>query len=342
MICTRNSRNFSLQTTVWSSIMRSTLALLVLALCVTSVRAVDLTLAIDHRMQGNVLQAGTTYAMNDGAWYFKPRFMKYYIAEITVVHDGGKRTPLTDVYVLVDALGQKRYPLGSYDVTSVEALEFHIGVDKQRNHLDPTLYPPEHPLALKNPTMHWGWTAGYRFLAVEGSAGTTPNVVSADVQVHAVGDELYRKITMPVIGTPTSSGTEINLVAEYSNLFTNLDVTFGLIFHGYGEETIVMSNNIATRVFSSPTTSVPDLVSGARIAVWPNPAATRVNVRADAQQVAFASIIDACGTAYPLQVPQDASAESSWDVSAVATGMYTLMITTTSGIIRHVPIVVQR
>jgi hypothetical protein len=103
--------------------MRTTIIFLILALCSVSVRAVDLTLAIDHRMQGGVLQAGITYAMDNGTWYFKPRFMKYYLAEITVIHDGGKRTRLSDVYVLVDALGQNRYSLGSYDVTNIEANE---------------------------------------------------------------------------------------------------------------------------------------------------------------------------------------------------------------------------
>jgi hypothetical protein len=320
--------------------MRTTIILLVLVLCSISVRAVDLTLSIDHRMQGEALQAGTTYAMDNGAWYFKPRFVKYYLAEITVIHDGGKRTPLTDVYVLVDALGQKRYPLGSYDVTSVEALEFHVGVDKPRNHLDPTLYPSEHPLALKNPTMHWGWAAGYRFLAVEGSAGTSKDVVSADVQVHTVGDELYRKITMPVSTTPTSSGVEINLAAEYSKLFAGLDVSFGLIFHGYGEETIVMSNNVATRVFSSPTTSVADLSQAQALTVWPTPASGTITVRSDRDVLAHAMLVDAWGSTRILPVSQDS--HNAWDLTMVASGTYTLVATTTSGSTRHVPVVLLR
>jgi hypothetical protein len=266
--------------------------------------------------------------------------VKYYLAEITVIHDGGKRTPLTDVYVLVDALGQKRYPLGSYDVTSVEALEFHVGVDKPRNHLDPTLYPSEHPLALKNPTMHWGWAAGYRFLAVEGSAGTSKDVVSADVQVHAVGDELYRKITMPVSTTPTSSGVEINLAAEYSKLFAGLDVSFGLIFHGYGEETIVMSNNVATRVFSSPTTSVADLSQAQALTVWPTPASGTITVRSDRDVLAHAMLVDAWGSTRILPVSQDS--HNAWDLTMVASGTYTLVATTTAGSTRHVPVVLLR
>lgn len=320
--------------------MRSFLLLLSLAFVTMCASAGDLTLAIDHRMQGQVVQAGTTYAMDNGAWYFKPRFLKYYLAEITVIHDGGKRTQLKDLYVLVDALSRDRYPLGSVDVTNVEALEFHVGVDKQRNHLDPTIYPPEHPLALKNPTMHWGWAAGYRFLAVEGSAGTSATVVSADVQVHTVGNELYRKITMPVRAVPTPTGIELQLTAEYSKLFTGLDVAFGLIFHGLGEETIVMSNNMATRVFSSPSTSVSERTVASAIAVWPTPSTSTVSVDLQDDEVVTAMLIDPCGSSVVLPIAKQARA--SLDLSSQASGTYTLVVTTTSGRTHHAPVILLR
>lgn len=320
--------------------MRTSLLLLSLVLSTMCASAGDLTLAIDHRMQGEVVQSGVTYTMDNGAWYFKPRFLKYYLAEITVIHDGGKRTPLTDVYVLVDALSRDRYPLGSADVTNVEALEFHVGVDKKRNHEDPTIYPPEHPLALKSPTMHWGWSAGYRFLAVEGSAGTSQAVVSADVQVHSVGDDLYRTITMPVRAVPTPSGIELQLTAEYSKLFTGLDVSFGLIFHGLGEETILMSNNMATRVFSSPSTSVDERAVASAIAVWPTPSTSTVSMELHDDVVSTAMLIDACGSS--VMLPTASHSRAAWDLSAQASGTYTLVVTTTSGRTHHAPVILLR
>lgn len=320
--------------------MRTSILLLSLVLSTMCVSAGDLTLAIDHRMQGEVVQSGVVYTMDNGAWYFKPRFLKYYLAEITVIHDGGKRTSLTDVYVLVDALSRDRYPLGSINATNVEALEFHIGVDKQRNHLDPTIYPKDHPLALKSPTMHWGWSAGYRFLAIEGSAGTTKAVVSSDVQLHSVGDALYRKITMPVRAVPTQGGTELQLTAEYSKLFTSLEVAFGLIFHGLGEETILMSNNMATRVFSSPSTSVSERTVTSAIAVWPTPSTNTVSVDLHDDVVSTAMLIDACGSSIVLPIAKQARA--TWDLSAQASGTYTLVVTTASGRTHHAPVILLR
>lgn len=320
--------------------MRTAAILISFLVGLCSAQAGEISLVINHSMQGQVLRSGTTYSMENGSWYFKPRFLKYYLAEITLIHDGGKRTPLTDVYVLVDALGQDRYVLGSFDVGRIEALEFHVGVDKKRNHEDPTIYPTEHPLALKNPTMHWGWAAGYRFLAVEGSSGTTPDVVSADVQVHTVGNALYRKITLPVTTRETATGVEIILAADYSGLFRNLDVSFGLIFHGYGEETITMSDNMATRVFTSPTTSVYEKVEPHRVAAWPTPTPGPLTLAPLDAHLTHALLIDACGTTLPLSLPNDR--RTAWDLSTVATGTYTLVVTTASGTTHHAPVIILR
>lgn len=320
--------------------MRSAIIFCTLLLVLFTAQAGEVALVINHSMQGQALRSGATYSMDNGSWYFKPRFLKYYLAEITVIHDGGKRTPLTDVYVLVDALGQDRYELGSFDVGRIEALEFHVGVDKKRNHEDPTIYPPEHPLALKSPTMHWGWSAGYRFIAVEGSAGTTSDVVSADVQVHAVGDALYRTITLPVTTRETATGVDIILAAEYSSLFRNLDVSFGLIFHGYGEETIVMSDNMATRVFTSPTTSVHEQIEQRRVAAWPTPTSGLLTLDTQLVNLTHAVLVDACGTTLPLALANDQ--RWMWDLSTVAAGTYTLVVTTTSGTTHHAPVVILR
>lgn len=320
--------------------MRILLLVLLLFFAVFRAHAGDVALVIDHRMQGEKLRSGEVYAMGNATWYFAPRFLKYYLAEITVVHDGGKRTPLPYVYVLVDALGQDRYVLGSYDVSQVEALEFHVGVDKRVNHEDPTIYPPEHPLALKNPTMHWGWAAGYRFIAVEGSAGTSPNVVAADVQVHTVGNELYRKITMPVRSTQTPSGVDIQLTAEYSALFNNLDVAYGLIFHGLGEETIIMSDNMASRVFSSPLTSVDDVGNSHPLSVWPLPTSGGLTVVSELEAPVRAILVNGLGSSSELSV--SGSTRNTWDLSAVAAGTYTLVVTTASGTTHHAPVVILR
>ena len=56
--------------------------------------------------------------------------------------------PLTFV-ALVDGFTTTRIMLGSFTLDSLESLRFAVGVNAAKNHLDPTTYNPQHPLAPK-------------------------------------------------------------------------------------------------------------------------------------------------------------------------------------------------
>ncbi len=224
----------------------------------TAVLATETTLVIRHKMNGAPITMNAAVPLNGGTEFFAPRFLKYYVSKISFVRRAGGDVAAENVYLLVDALGTERYPLGNFDVADMDSLVFHVGVNRERNHEDPTIYPPGHPLGLHNPTMHWGWTAGYRFIAIEGMAGPDAGSVIADVQLHSVGNDLYRRVSVPVRPRLVDGTYEIDITAEYTELLHTLDVSLGLIFHGFGEETIVLSDNMATRVFraTNPTSVV--------------------------------------------------------------------------------------
>ena len=103
----------------------------------------------------------------------------------TFVHDGGQQTAIPEAYVLangfVDGLHASRR--GESGVNAVEDLMFNVGIDPDNNHADPASWPADHPLAPQVPSMHWGWAAGYRFVALEG--GTA----DANLEIHALGDD---------------------------------------------------------------------------------------------------------------------------------------------------------
>ena len=47
-------------------------------------------------------------------------------------------------------------------------LRFDIGLDSSFNHSDPAIWPGDHPLNPSLNKLHWGWTGGYVFTALEG------------------------------------------------------------------------------------------------------------------------------------------------------------------------------
>ena len=130
-------------------------------------------------------------------------------------------------------------------VENVEALMFHVGIDPDNNHADPAAWPADHPLAPQVPSMHWGWAAGYRFIALEG--GTS----EGNLEIHALGDDNHTPVKWrwPAIENGT---LVLDVEGDVLGFFHLLTVGSGLINHGETEEAILVCNNLADRVFRLP------------------------------------------------------------------------------------------
>jgi hypothetical protein len=213
-----------------------------------------------------------TVATSPAGVEFKVTRLQYYVSQIVIRHDGGQETPATDVYLLVNPALDSVYDLGEFaDIDVVEGLRFSIGVDQAHNHLDPASYDPAHPLAPQNPSMHWGWTPGYRFVALEGKAGT--NFIQT-FEIHTVGDANYRTIEIATPAAPTAEGQEIHLIADYTKTVKNINVATGPIVHGSTGAAVTLVNNMKNEVFTAAAVSmVVDPAFAGSFALAPNPAA---------------------------------------------------------------------
>lgn len=208
--------------------------------------------------------------------------MQYYISEVKLVHDGGQLTPVTDLHLLVTAQLDSIFELGNFNVTNIEGIEFSIGVDQAHNHLDPASYPADHPLAPKNPTMHWGWAAGYRFICFEGKSSNNGGTSFPDVfQIHTVDDTNYKPVFVPVTGIVEGDQISIHIDADYTKLLTDLNAQGGLISHaanGPSADIVVnMQNHVFTPSALVSGTVVPDVVGS--FSISPNPASGSAIIR---------------------------------------------------------------
>jgi hypothetical protein len=211
-------------------------------------------------------------AQSETGYSFKVSRLEYYISEIKLIHDGGIITPVTDLYFLVDPAIHSTLELGSWPVTSLEKIQFSIGVDSAHNHLDPSLYPNGHPLAPQDPSMHWGWTSGYRFIAFEGFAGADSNSLNNNYQIHTIGDENYRVVLLDVIGETQVDSMAVHIEAEYAYLLYGIDASSGLISHSsMGASNEIAENTRSVFRAAEPTGIVEPEVEGSFL-ILPNPA----------------------------------------------------------------------
>ena len=211
-------------------ISRLTLLLLQCLFATSLLAQTNVVLQMEQLLAGRPFTFAQTTQAEMG-YYFNVTRLQYYVSEITLIHDGGQRTPVVDYHLLIDPSKDSVFILGNFPVTDLEEIEFWIGVDSAHNHLDPAMYPANHPLALHVPTMHWGWAGGYRFIALEGYAGHTPTYIPNNYQIHTIAEENYRKVSLPVDEILDGDTLRIPIRADYAMLLHKIDVSLGLEFH---------------------------------------------------------------------------------------------------------------
>lgn len=234
----------------------------------------EVYLNINHKLGAEdalSTSSGTNNLGND----FTVNRMQYYLSNFKLIHDNGQETPIVDLYALVNGQENTEIALGSLTFTEIEGIKFSVGVDGAKNHLDPTSYNSSHPLAPQNPSMHWGWASGYRFVAMEGTGGPSNQVF----EIHALGDNLYFEANI-VVGAVTENGNVyINIDGDYAEAIRDIDVSSGLIQHGSSAEAADLLLNFQTNVFkASPMdtaitnpTAINNRRSLSSVSIYPNP-----------------------------------------------------------------------
>ena len=230
----------------------------------------DVELKINHKLGVDDFELDAVGTNNLGH-EFKATRLEYYLTRITIVHDGGMETAVSDdVMALVRPEDEisTTIELGSFDVTSIESVKFHIGVYEPINNGDPSLFDASHPLAPKSPSMHWGWAAGYRFIAYEGFGGVD---FSQNFQLHGLGNSNYFEVESDV-WVETDGGTMVmSLNGDYAAGLNDIDLTAGTISHGETGDARKVLQNWRDVVFGLYTVGIDEDVPQLNWSVYPNP-----------------------------------------------------------------------
>ncbi len=253
-----------------------------LAMSISSFAQNNVQLNINHKL-GDADFAMQTGAKNNLNNDFEVTRLEYYISEISIVHDGGTETLVEDLWILADLSEGTQVDLGDHNINSVEIVKLHIGVSSEYNHLDPSTYPSTHPLAPKNPSMHWGWASGYRFVAFEGNGGSNFNQL---FELHGLGDVNYFTTEIPLTTVADNNVVSINIDADYTRALEDINVNNGVIVHGENGEARQCLENFRDYVFTaSPVvTSTIDVSEVSKFEAYPNPTSGNITVTLEATQ----------------------------------------------------------
>ncbi len=187
-------------------------------------------------------------AQNNLTQNFKISRVEYYISSIIIIHDGGTQTSVPNKYILAKGSNTVSELLGNFNLINVEGVKFSIGVEAPINNADPSLQISGTPLAFQSPSMHWGWSSGYRFLALEGTAG---NNFTTSFEMHGLGNSNYFNQTKMVAGIESGADISINLNADYTQALRGINVNTGPIDHGVNGTDLTALQNFRDYVFTA-------------------------------------------------------------------------------------------
>lgn len=255
----------------------------IVALIATTISATaqqEIKLTVNHLL-GSSKFAFNTAATNDLGHSFKLQRLEYYVSGISIKHDGGKITNIPDVYILMKTNRMDTISLGKFDVTNLESITFAVGVDPFVNNGDPAGWKSTHPLAPKLPSMHWGWTSGYRFVALEGKSGSN---FGQELQIHGLGNQNFFKQNIPTKGTVINGGMLITLNADYTKALSKIAIEQGLVEHSESSSAAVCLRNFQTKVFSNTegegnTLAVLDEEVYDAFQIFPNPSSGEIHLQ---------------------------------------------------------------
>lgn len=291
----------------------------IILLTITAQAQQNVTLKINHLLGSSPFAMSQTTS-NNLSNQFNITRLEYYISDIKLVHDGGQITSVPNTWILVDAAQVSSTPLGLFNITTLESITFAVGVEAPINNADPNLQPTSHPLAPKSPSMHWGWAAGYRFVAIEGNTGTN---MSQIWQIHALGNRNYRAQTVATSGRTVNNILEVELDADYTQALSGITVNGNLLTHGEFNEAASLLTNFRTGVFTQSTVGLNEKRNEVSFTISPNPSNGEVKLSLDrSMQNMNYKVLDVNGRL----VVNGNLTNSSIDLSAVEKGLYFILL----------------
>ena len=307
-------------------IMRTFIKIILLLSATALLNSAEVNLNLDYNVDGQKFKLNSQYKNELG--------IKYQITRLDFYMCGFKLDDLElDNYILATG-DYENYTLGEHDVNNVENLTISFGVKKEDNiGQDPNKYGPLHPLAPKNPSMHWGWAAGYRFWVVEGFVDSdNDGQYDKSFQYHILGDEAFRTISLKTNANEKNGVIDLNINFNIQKLLKSIDMTkFGAYhdFYNNSQELRDFINNIISSgaITSEVKSSVED--SNNDIRVYPNPTSDILNISSEFLNKEY-NIFTLDG----ISVSQGVVKSSSITLDKLVSGTYLIKIFDDKGIIK--------
>lgn len=279
----------------------------------------------------------------------------YYVSNIELTNSSGIVVPIDTILYIESTSTDLNFNIGDIPIGTYTQLRFDVGVDSALNHLDPSIYPLDHPLSFHSPNNFWTWNSGYIFMRLQAVIDTSASQTigyDQNLAYHLGGDAMLRTVTLPLSFTVLNNTDSIliglDLIA--SELLNGMDIKAGtdMITHTMDNMPTAtkLANNIpnAFAIASVDTSLTNDTISSVRtltdkslVSIYPNPTQGLLHVQVYGH--ADLQLFDLQGKlAHQVSLEQN---NSLVDINHLQQGMYLYRITLSNGQVANGKVLVE-
>lgn len=183
-------------------------------------------------VDGEALEFNKNYQVNGTTMKFIAA--NYYLGGLKLTQASGNVIDFTNQYLLA-GLGGGAVVNEPVEFSNITNIKFFVGVDSITNkmsELDFTSRPANDPLGMQDPSMHWGWNSGYRFLRIDGLSDTDGDGnPETPVEYHLGSNPMLKNIDLSVNIEVKAGENILNFNFNLARFFDGVDVTTELVTH---------------------------------------------------------------------------------------------------------------
>ncbi len=219
------------------NLLKITTSLLILSLIYSCSKDEDmdpatLKIEFDFSVGGEDLEFGKVYTINGDAVSFD--VANYYIGGISFGQANGTTINLTDQYLL-GGLQNSATLSNEIERSDITDVKFFIGVDPSTNsqsETDFTSRPSSDPLGIQDPSMHWNWNTGYKFVRFDGDVDTDGDgTVDTGVAYHLGSDAMLKNLEYAANVSIDEGENTLTFSFDLAQFFTGVDLSTELDTH---------------------------------------------------------------------------------------------------------------
>ena len=170
------------------------------------------------------LELGKTYQL--GGTTVQLETARFYVGGIELQSRSGI-TSFEDLYLLVKA-EETEYEVGNIELADYTGVKFFVGIDPEANsqaESDFTTRSSADPLGIQDPSMHWNWNSGYKFIRIDGQTDTDGDgVVDTPLAFHIGTDGLLSSMEFATPSLQEGSNT-LDFQLDLNRLYEDIDLT---------------------------------------------------------------------------------------------------------------------